>query len=82
MQERNAVKNGVAKAATGFIEIDFERCKACELCVSACPKDCIGIGAKINRQGYAAAFFARPDDCTGCAICAETCPDVCIEVWR
>ncbi|HSL91475.1 MAG TPA: ferredoxin family protein [Candidatus Limnocylindrales bacterium] len=69
-------------AATGRIEIDFERCKACELCVPACPKDCIEIGVKINRQGYAAAVFARPEDCTGCAICAEACPDVCIEVWR
>lgn len=69
-------------AATGRIEVDFERCKACELCVPACPKKCIEMGRKMNRQGYAAAVFARPEDCTGCAICAETCPDVCIEVWR
>lgn len=82
MQSHQAAGKGIAKEPTGRIEIDFERCKACELCVFACPKDCIEIGAKINRQGYAAAFFARPDDCTGCAICAETCPDVCIEVWR
>ena len=68
--------------ATGRIEIDFERCKACELCVPACPKECIGMGAAINRQGYASAVFERPDDCTGCAICAETCPDACILVWR
>jgi 2-oxoglutarate ferredoxin oxidoreductase subunit delta len=74
-------KEGAARA-TGRIEIDFERCKACELCVSACPKSCIGMGDRFNRQGYAAAVFARPDDCTGCAICAETCPDVCIRVWR
>ena len=68
--------------ATGRIEIAFERCKACELCVPACPKNCIEMGAEINRQGYAAAAFARPDDCTGCALCAESCPDVCIRVWR
>ncbi len=40
------------------------------------------MGGKINRQGYAAADFTRPEDCTGCAACAETCPDVCIRVWR
>jgi len=68
--------------AKGRIEIDFERCKACELCVPACPTNCIEIGVKINPQGYAAAVFARPADCTGCVICAEACPDVCIEVWR
>ncbi len=71
-----------AVTATGRIEIDFERCKACELCMPACPKNCIEQGAAINAQGYAAAAFARPEDCTGCAICAESCPDVCIRVWR
>ncbi|MEW6718880.1 MAG: 4Fe-4S dicluster domain-containing protein [Thermodesulfobacteriota bacterium] len=68
--------------ATGSIEIDFERCKACELCPPVCPKNCIEMGKEINRQGYTAAVFARPEDCTGCALCAETCPDVCIRVWR
>ncbi|MCL2103292.1 MAG: ferredoxin family protein [Syntrophorhabdaceae bacterium] len=68
--------------ATGRIEIDFERCKACELCVSVCPRKCIEIGKKINRHGYPASVFARPEDCTGCALCAETCPDACIRVWR
>lgn len=68
--------------ATGRIAIDSDRCKACELCVAACPKRCIEIGTSLNAQGYTAAVFARPGDCTGCAICAECCPDVCIEVWR
>jgi 2-oxoglutarate ferredoxin oxidoreductase subunit delta len=73
---------GTAAQAKGRIEIDFERCKACELCVPACQKTCIEMGEGINRQGYAAAVFARPGDCTGCATCAEFCPDVCIRVWR
>ncbi|NNG45901.1 MAG: 4Fe-4S binding protein [Deltaproteobacteria bacterium] len=73
---------GTATRTTGRIEIDFEQCKACELCVPVCPKNCIEMGTGINRQGYAAAVFARPDDCTGCALCAECCPDVCIRVWR
>jgi len=73
---------GTAVKAKGKIAIDFERCKACELCVPACPQNCIEMGDGINRQGYAVAVFARPGDCTGCAICAESCPDVCIRVWR
>ena len=78
----DARTGGAAAAARGRIEIDFERCKACELCVVACPKNCIEMGTRINGQGYAAAVFARPGDCTGCAICAEGCPDACIAVWR
>ena len=73
---------GTATRPTGRIEIDFERCKACELCVPVCPRNCIEMGSGINRQGFAAAVFARPGDCTGCAVCAENCPDVCIRVWR
>ncbi len=73
---------GTTTQPAGRIEIDFERCKACELCVPACPKHCIEMGDGINRQGFGAAVFIRPDDCTGCAICAEVCPDVCIRVWR
>jgi 2-oxoglutarate ferredoxin oxidoreductase subunit delta len=77
-----APKKEAAAAPTGRIEIDFERCKACDLCVPACPKNCIVTGSRINKSGFPAAVFARPEDCTGCAISAEACPDVCIEVWR
>jgi len=73
---------GSAARATGRIEIDRDGCKACEQCVPACPRGCIEMGNRVNRQGYATAVFVRSDDCTGCAICAEVCPDVCIRVWR
>lgn len=75
------MKQAVASPG-GRIVIDFERCKACELCIPACPKYCIEAGGRINGQGFASAVFARPGDCTGCGICAESCPDVCIRVWR
>ncbi len=72
----------VASIALGRIAIAFERCKACELCIPACPKGCIELGGALNAQGYPAAVFAHPGPCTGCALCAEACPDVAIEVWR
>lgn len=76
------VSVAATRSPRGRIEIVFERCKACELCVPACPKHCLEVGVRLNGQGYAAAVFSRPEECTGCAICADVCPDVCILVWR
>ena len=42
---------GTAVKTTGKIAVDFERCKACELCVPACLQNCIEMGDGINRQG-------------------------------
>ncbi|MFH1169892.1 MAG: 4Fe-4S binding protein [Chloroflexota bacterium] len=65
----------------GYIEIDQELCKGCELCLNFCPKGSIAIGDKPNASGYLPAFFNN-NDCSGCAICAVVCPEVAIEVYR
>ena len=66
----------------GRIIVDRERCKACGLCQSSCPKKLIVFGKEPNSQGFYPVEPVPEEQCTGCAVCAEMCPDVVIEVWR
>lgn len=64
------------------IEINIQRCKGCELCISVCPQNIIAIGNTLNQQGYYVAAVQHLEQCTGCALCAETCPDIAITVFK
>ena len=66
----------------GYIEIDKELCKGCEICISFCPKGVILQSDKLNQSGYLPALYNDNGECTGCAICALVCPEVAIEVYR
>ena len=69
--------------ASGRILINEERCKGCELCISACPPSVIMLGNNLNSHGYKPAVMFDPDYlCTGCALCATVCPDAAIIVFR
>jgi 2-oxoglutarate ferredoxin oxidoreductase subunit delta len=70
--------------AKGTIRIDQSRCKGCNLCATACPKDLIRIALdRLNTGGYhPARLFDPGSNCTGCALCAVMCPEVCISVYR
>ena len=39
-------------AAKGFIEVDKQACKGCELCATVCPVKCIGYAKTTNNKGY------------------------------
>jgi 2-oxoglutarate ferredoxin oxidoreductase subunit delta len=67
----------------GTIVIDENRCKGCELCTSACPKDLIQMADRFTPRGYHPAILVDPEiACTGCLICATICPDAAITVYR
>ncbi len=69
--------------ASGRVVIDVERCKGCELCREACPKDILALADELNSKGYRPVILLDPThDCTGCALCATVCPDGCITVYR
>ncbi|MDR2963884.1 MAG: ferredoxin family protein [Bacteroidales bacterium] len=66
----------------GFVELNIEHCKGCELCVDACPFDVLEMSAQVNGKGYTYPFMKNPEQCTGCASCALVCPDVVITVYK
>jgi 2-oxoglutarate ferredoxin oxidoreductase subunit delta len=67
----------------GFIEVDIECCKGCELCVGACPPKiaCLSISKQTNKKGYHYIEQIQ-NSCIGCGNCALICPDSVITVYR
>jgi 2-oxoglutarate ferredoxin oxidoreductase subunit delta len=70
--------------AKGKVEIDVDKCKGCELCMTACKYGVIALSApdKTNVQGYRHLVAVQPDQCIGCGMCALMCPDSVLTVWR
>jgi len=66
----------------GAIVVDSERCKGCEVCLTACPTDVIRMASEVNGKGYHFAYMEYPENCTGCTNCAVVCPDGAISVYR
>ena len=58
----------------GAIVVNSDRCKGCQLCVVACPKNVIALAPKkVNVHGYP-YVEQTGDDCIGCASFAILCP--------
>lgn len=70
------------RRSRGTIIVDAERCTGCNICVVACPPQCLELGDDINSHGYRVAVLARESDCTGCEICGWICPHLAIDVYR
>ena len=66
----------------GKIIINSNHCKGCGLCITACPKDCIGLSDQADLRGIRLSILNDNPDCTGCTLCAVICPDVAIDVYK
>jgi NADH-quinone oxidoreductase subunit I len=76
----------------GFHEFEEDLCIACDLCVKACPVDCIYIDKsgprKIDKDtgkatgGELLRYAIDYSKCLFCALCTEPCPTDCIHMGK
>lgn len=79
MSETTAAKK--PRKVKGKTVVDIQRCKGCEICITACNENGIKMSKDINNLGYRYAVIID-DLCTGCTNCALVCPDGVIKVYR
>lgn len=60
--------------------IDSNRCKACDICVDACPAGVLSMKADPHSTLGANIEIVAEDACIGCNECELSCPDFAIFV--
>jgi len=60
--------------------IDITRCKACDICVSACPAGVLSMRQEPSSTLGAIIDIVALDSCIGCGECELHCPDFAIHV--
>jgi 2-oxoglutarate ferredoxin oxidoreductase subunit delta len=64
------------------VEIATDRCKGCELCVSACPRGVLELDQSlVNALGHHPVHLTDPSGCTSCVLCARICPDAVFTIY-
>ncbi|MBN1257832.1 MAG: 4Fe-4S binding protein [Planctomycetes bacterium] len=70
----------MSKLACRKVTIDFDRCKACGLCLEYCPAGALTFSEDYNSMGLHPVEVTDASVCTGCGFCALVCPDAAIEI--
>ena len=66
-----------------ILTFDRDRCKGCELCIAACPRQILALDVNtVNKKGYHPAGVTDISKCIACACCARMCPDSVITVEK
>jgi len=60
--------------------VSTERCKACDICVDACPAGVLSMKAESSSTLGAMISVIAPEACIGCRECELSCPDFAIFV--
>jgi 2-oxoglutarate ferredoxin oxidoreductase subunit delta len=60
--------------------VDTSRCKACDICVDACPAGVLSMKLEPSSVLGAMITVAHPESCIGCNECELSCPDFAIFV--
>ncbi|MFT7879184.1 MAG: 4Fe-4S dicluster domain-containing protein [Sulfurimonas sp.] len=60
--------------------VNTARCKACDICVDACPAGVLSMKADASSTLGAMIDIIAPDSCIGCNECELSCPDFAIYV--
>jgi len=64
------------------VEIATDRCKGCELCISACPRGVLRLDESIvNALGHHPVRLTDAAGCTSCVLCARVCPDAVFTIY-
>ncbi|MDR3187704.1 MAG: 4Fe-4S binding protein [Prevotellaceae bacterium] len=64
-------RNATNTITPPYVRFNPHRCKACWVCLDACPAGAIG---KISFLWHRHAVLAKPSACTGCLRCVRACP--------
>ena len=76
------IDSPIGTRPTTPLAIAAERCKGCELCVTACPHQVLALDrAVVNALGYHPVRLLDAAGCTSCVLCARVCPDSVFTVY-